>query len=118
MVIINGLVLVMVAALISGVGVMADRTVEIAAMKMNALNQFLVIFLSSIYFVFSSSFAIQFFRWLSTIIACDKYYEWTCRGDGSRIDVRRRCDGRPDCRDRSDEYDCPQLVPSIFEKSF
>ncbi len=67
MVIINGLVLVMVAALISGVGVMADRTVEIAAMKMNALNQFLVIFLSSIYFVF-------FFFFRYTILSMALYH--------------------------------------------
>ena len=32
-------------------------------------------------------------------------YEFECR-DGSCIDSRRHCDGTPDCRDGSDEFNC------------
>jgi Low-density lipoprotein receptor domain class A len=31
--------------------------------------------------------------------------EFTCN-DGSCVDVRRQCDGYPDCRDQSDEQGC------------
>ena len=31
-------------------------------------------------------------------------------GSGECIDERRKCDGRVDCRDQSDETDCSKLV--------
>ncbi|XP_034945971.1 basement membrane-specific heparan sulfate proteoglycan core protein isoform X4 [Chelonus insularis] len=38
-------------------------------------------------------------------VECDPRTEMTC-GDGTCISLRRRCDGRPDCYDNSDERDC------------
>ncbi|XP_046437149.1 basement membrane-specific heparan sulfate proteoglycan core protein-like isoform X37 [Daphnia pulex] len=48
-------------------------------------------------------------RYLGRCVAetsCDSSYQWTCPSDGTCIDNRRRCDGRLDCRDSSDEIDC------------
>jgi hypothetical protein len=44
--------------------------------------------------------------WIRLKLVCDSSYQWTCPSDGTCIDVRRRCDGRVDCRDNSDEIDC------------
>ncbi len=35
--------------------------------------------------------------------SCDSHTEWQCADRRSCIDVRRRCDGYPDCADLSDE---------------
>ena len=35
-----------------------------------------------------------------------QYYEIACSTGAQCIDARRKCDGRADCRDGSDERDC------------
>jgi len=36
--------------------------------------------------------------------------EFTCFSDGACVDLERRCDGYPDCRDESDELECGQYI--------
>lgn len=37
---------------------------------------------------------------------CNRF-EWQCSRSSECISLRSRCDGQIDCRDRSDELDCP-----------
>ena len=47
---------------------------------------------------------ISIYDLLKTFLECTAH-EFRCN-DGSCIDIRLRCDLRPDCRDESDEKDC------------
>ena len=45
--------------------------------------------------------------WLiSDFPLCDLDTEFTCQDDKNCLPVSKRCDGKPDCFDHTDEYNC------------
>lgn len=60
---------------------------------------------------FKSSFTIRVVR----LAGCSPG-EFVCSSDGQCLDPRRRCDGRTDCLDASDELGCPRKYTASLVK--
>ena len=47
---------------------------------------------------------------------CIKEKEFSCEGEGNCVNIDKKCDGYPDCKDGSDENDCGRIVLVIIDR--
>ena len=104
-----------IAVLLYTLQLLAPNTVMLSHYAVSSSNVVLVYFSSQLV-SFMQIFLFFLIHFLILFLALCSGEEWQCEG-GDCISLTRRCDGRRDCQDGTDELDCPTQAPSVVECS-